>query len=181
MIWLIDHFDSFTYNIVHALLCLKEKVEVIQPHLPLPEEAPRLVILGPGPGGPRDALLSLEMLKRWKGKVPIFGICLGHQAIAHHFGGSVVRAAFPMHGKASQIFHDGKGVFSSLPSPFSAIRYHSLVVEESTLPDSLEITARTSQGEVMGLRHKTWPIEGVQFHPDSISTEYGREIFANLT
>ena len=177
MVLVIDNYDSFTWNLVQALGALGAEVDVVRNDAATPEEiearAPQRIVISPGPCTPRESGISNRVIRRLAGKIPILGVCLGHQCIAHAFGASVVRARRPMHGKTSPILHDGTGVFAGLPSPFPAMRYHSLVVDEATLPPELTVTARTEEGEVMGLRHREWPLEGVQFHPESYRTETG--------
>ena len=180
MLWLIDNFDSFTHNIANAVETLGEPVEVLNSARQIPLTHPSFLIIGPGPGRPEEAAFALKMLDQWKGKIPILGICLGHQCIAHYFGAHVQRALYPMHGKSSPICHDQKGLFTSLPNPLSVARYHSLVIDAVSIPDSLAATAWTENGEIMGIRHLSLPVEGVQFHPDSILTEQGELIFANF-
>ena len=183
MILVIDNYDSFTWNLVHYLQELGAAVEVVRNDaigvgqaLSMGAEA---ILLSPGPCTPNEAGISLDLIHAAaEAKLPLLGVCLGHQAIAQAFGGRVVRAAQVMHGKTSPIEHDGTGVFAGLPSPFEATRYHSLVVED--LPDSLVVNARTADGIVMGLRHATLPIHGVQFHPESIATEHGHTLLANF-
>lgn len=179
----IDNYDSFTYNLVQYLEALGATCDVRLNDRTTAEEieasAPAGILLSPGPGTPDDAGVTLATLAELGGKIPIFGVCLGHQSIGQHFGASVVRAPRLMHGKTSPIEHDGKGVFRGLPSPFHATRYHSLVIEPSTVPDCLEVTAKTKEGEIMGVRHKTFAIEGVQFHPESILTEGGMGLVQN--
>ncbi|SDS77252.1 para-aminobenzoate synthetase component 2 [Paenibacillaceae bacterium GAS479] len=177
MILVIDNYDSFTYNLVQYLGELKEEIIVKRNDEitldEIAELAPDHILISPGPCSPNEAGISLALIERFKGQIPILGVCLGHQSIGQAFGGEVVRAERLMHGKTSPIHHTGKGVFQGLPSPFTATRYHSLIVRRETLPDELEITAETAEGEIMGLRHKQYPIEGVQFHPESIITENG--------
>ena len=184
MTLVIDNFDSFTYNLVQLLGSLGQEVKVFRNNAISPDEAARLepdyLIISPGPGTPDRAGVSVEMIKHFAGKLPILGVCLGHQAIAYAFGGKIVPAARLMHGKASEIQHDGKTVFSQLPPVFSAIRYHSLAVDESSLPPSFEISARSSDGEIMAMRHKEFEVEGLQFHPESVATEMGERIMANF-
>ena len=184
MILVVDNYDSFTYNLVQALGALGAEVDVVRNDAATPEEvearAPERVVISPGPCTPREAGISNRVIRRLGGKVPILGVCLGHQCIAHAFGASVTRAALPMHGKTSEVRHDGTGVFAGLPNPFRAMRYHSLGVDERTLPAELVVTARTPEGEVMGLRHREWPLEGVQFHPESYRTEAGVELLRNF-
>ncbi|MCJ8015050.1 aminodeoxychorismate/anthranilate synthase component II [Paenibacillus sp. KQZ6P-2] len=184
MILVIDNYDSFTYNLVQYLGELGEEVKVFRNDeidiQGIEKLAPDHILISPGPCTPNEAGISLKTIAHFKGKVPIFGVCLGHQAIGQAFGGEVVRAERLMHGKTSPILHHGTSVFEGLPSPFTATRYHSLLVERSTLPDCLEITAETEEGEIMGLRHKEYPIEGVQFHPESIITDFGHQMLRNF-
>jgi para-aminobenzoate synthetase component 2 len=183
MILVIDNYDSFTYNLVQYLGELGAEVVVHRNDAlsvdDIREIAPDGVLVSPGPGRPEEAGISMELIARLGTETPIFGVCLGHQAIAQHFGASVVRAERLMHGRTSEILHEGRGVFEGLPSPLTATRYHSLIVEPSTIPEELEVTARTDRGEVMGLRHTTLPIEGVQFHPESFLTENGHALIRN--
>ena len=180
----IDNFDSFTFNLVQYFGQLGVAQRVFRNNEITPEQAlalnPDRVLLSPGPCSPREAGVTLDIIKAFAGRKPILGVCLGHQAIGHHFGGRVVRAGRLMHGKLSPILHRGTDVFRGLPSPFRATRYHSLLVERATLPDCLEITAETAEGEIMGLRHQTLPVWGVQFHPESIATEHGMNILQNF-
>ncbi len=184
MILLIDNYDSFTYNLKQYLEELGAGVTVRRNDQVTAEEAealnPERIVISPGPGRPEDAGISLDLIRSFAGKVPILGVCLGHQAVAAAFGGKIVRAEKLLHGKTSPIKHDGKTVFSGLDNPFEATRYHSLVVEEETLPEELEITARGPDGEIMGLRHRKLPIEGVQFHPESILTRAGKRLLYNF-
>ncbi len=189
MLLMIDNYDSFTYNLVQYLGELGEQVEVVRNDVATVAElqamAPRQIMISPGPCAPAQAGLSMELIAAVAGKIPLLGVCLGHQCLGEVFGGKVVHAREVMHGKVSPIYHDGKGVFAGLPTPFTATRYHSLVVEEATLPDCFEISAWTqfddgSRDEIMGLRHKTLPVEGVQFHPESIKSEYGHELLRNF-
>ncbi|WP_151737926.1 aminodeoxychorismate/anthranilate synthase component II [Paenibacillus tengchongensis] len=184
MILVIDNYDSFTYNLVQYLGELGEEVKVFRnDEITIAEIealAPDHILISPGPCTPNEAGISLELLQHFKGVIPIFGVCLGHQAIGQAFGGKVIRAERLMHGKTSPIHHHGTSVFAGLESPFTATRYHSLIVERETLPDCLEITAETAEGEIMGLRHKEYPIEGVQFHPESIITDYGHQMLRNF-
>jgi len=186
---MIDNYDSFTFNLVQYFGELGEDVRVIRNDemtlAALRALRPSAIVISPGPGTPDDAGVSLEVLQRLGGEVPVFGVCLGHQSIGQAFGGKVIRAKQIMHGKTSPIRHAGKGVFAGLPNPFEATRYHSLVVEQASLPDCLEVTAWTenadgSLDEIMGLRHRTLPIEGVQFHPESILTEHGHAMLRNF-
>ena len=189
MLLMIDNYDSFTFNLVQYFGELGEDVRVIRNDamtLPaLRKLEPSAIVISPGPGTPDDAGLSLEIIERLSGSVPILGVCLGHQAIGQAFGGKVVRAKQIMHGKTSRVHHDGKGVFRGLPNPFEATRYHSLVVEQASLPDCLEVSAWTANpdgtiDEIMGLRHRTLAVEGVQFHPESILTEHGHALLGNF-
>ncbi|MCU6794923.1 aminodeoxychorismate/anthranilate synthase component II [Paenibacillus sp. WQ 127069] len=184
MILVIDNYDSFTYNLVQYLGELGEQVEVRRnDEIDLDGiEAlkPDHILISPGPCTPNEAGISLALIERFKGEIPILGVCLGHQSIGQVFGGDVIRAERLMHGKTSPILHDGKTLFKGLPSPFTATRYHSLIVKRETLPDCLEISAETAEGEIMGLRHKEYPIEGVQFHPESIITDHGLQILKNF-
>ncbi|MEF3355627.1 aminodeoxychorismate/anthranilate synthase component II [Paenibacillus sp. GYB006] len=184
MILVIDNYDSFTYNLVQYLGELGEEVEVRRNDeidiAGIEALAPDHILISPGPCTPNEAGISLELLHHFKGKIPMFGVCLGHQAIGQAFGGNVVRAERLMHGKTSPIYHGGTSVFQGIPSPFTATRYHSLLVERESLPDCLEITAETDEGEIMGLRHKEYAIEGVQFHPESIVTDYGHHMLRNF-
>ncbi|WP_409252498.1 aminodeoxychorismate/anthranilate synthase component II [Bacillus sp. SCS-153A] len=184
MILMIDNFDSFTYNIVQYLgelgeeIVVKRNNEINIAEIELLE--PDYLMISPGPCTPNDAGISLEAIEYFSGKIPIFGVCLGHQAIAQVFGGEVVKAERLMHGKTSSVTHTGKTIFENLSNPFQAGRYHSLIVKKETLPDCLEITAETEAGEIMAIRHKHLPIEGVQFHPESIITEEGKQLLANF-
>lgn len=184
MILVIDNYDSFTYNLVHYLNELGAQTNVVRNDTLTVEQAlgqkPEAVLLSPGPCDPDQAGICLPLLKNAPEDLAILGVCLGHQAIGQAFGGDVVRAKALMHGKTSQIHHDGKGLFAGLPNPFTATRYHSLAVERSTLPADLVVTAWTEDGEIMGLQHKTRPIYGVQFHPESIATEGGHQLLANF-
>ncbi|WP_211749438.1 aminodeoxychorismate/anthranilate synthase component II [Paenibacillus sp. Marseille-Q4541] len=184
MILVIDNYDSFTYNLVQYLGELGEEVEVRRNDeidiAGIETLSPDHILISPGPCTPNEAGISLELLHHFKGKIPMFGVCLGHQAIGQAFGGKVIRAERLMHGKTSPIHHGGESVFEGMPSPFTATRYHSLLVERESLPDCLEITAETEEGEIMGLRHKEYPIEGVQFHPESIVTDYGHHMLRNF-
>lgn len=184
MILVIDNYDSFTYNLVQYLGEIGAEIMVRRNDEIDIAEIERLnpdhILISPGPCTPNEAGVSLELIQHFKEKTPILGVCLGHQAIGQAFGGKVIGAARMMHGKTSDIHHDGKTIFSGIPSPFTATRYHSLIVERETLPDCLEISAETSEGEIMALRHKTYPIEGVQFHPESIITDHGIQILRNF-
>jgi len=180
----IDNYDSFTYNLVQYLGELGAEMEVYRNDeitaAEIGARAPERILISPGPGTPDAAGITLEVIKEFSGKIPIFGVCLGHQAIGQAFGGSVVRAPVPVHGKPSRVKHDNKGVFRNIRQDFEAGRYHSLVVDRDSVPDCLEITAETEDGLVMGLRHRELPIEGVQFHPESILTPEGKKILANF-
>ncbi|MCM3136485.1 aminodeoxychorismate/anthranilate synthase component II [Paenibacillus polysaccharolyticus] len=184
MILVIDNYDSFTYNLVQYLGELGETVDVRRNDeidlAGIEALAPDHILISPGPCTPNEAGISLAVIDHFKGSIPIFGVCLGHQAIGQAFGGNVIRADRMMHGKTSEMHHHGTSVFTGLPSPFTATRYHSLIVERSSLPDCLEITAETAEGEIMGLRHKTYAIEGVQFHPESIITDHGHQMLRNF-
>lgn len=184
MILVIDNYDSFTYNIVQYLGELGEQVIVHRNDQitldQIEEMKPDHILISPGPCTPNEAGISLQLIEHFKGKVPIMGVCLGHQAIGQAFGAEVVRADKLMHGKTSQIYHDGKTLFENIANPFSATRYHSLILRRETLPDCIEVSAETADGEIMGIRHKTYTIEGVQFHPESIITESGHQILTNF-
>jgi len=184
MLLVIDNYDSFTYNLVQFLGELKQDVKVVRndeiPASAIADMAPSHIVISPGPCTPNEAGISLDVIKTYAGKIPILGVCLGHQSIGQAFGGKIVRAARVMHGKTSMIQHDGKGVFSGLPNPFEATRYHSLLIERASIPDSLEITAHTAENEIMAVRHKTLPVEGVQFHPESFLTKAGKDLLANF-
>ncbi|WP_339295230.1 aminodeoxychorismate/anthranilate synthase component II [Paenibacillus sp. FSL W7-1279] len=184
MILVIDNYDSFTYNLVQYLGELGEEVKVYRNDeidiAGIEELAPDHILISPGPCTPNEAGVSLDVISHFKGVIPIFGVCLGHQAIGQAFGGNVIRAERLMHGKTSAIQHTGGSVFEGLPVPFTATRYHSLIVEKETLPEELEITAWTEEGEIMGLRHKQYPVEGVQFHPESIITDHGHQMLRNF-
>lgn len=184
MLLMIDNYDSFTYNLVQYLGELGQDVKVVR-NDEIDVDAigslhPERIVISPGPCTPNEAGVSVPLIGKYAGDIPILGVCLGHQSIGQAFGGKIVHAKQLMHGKTSQIHHAGKGVFAGLPSPFRATRYHSLVIERESLPEELEITAWTEDGEIMGVRHKTLPIEGVQFHPESILTEYGHQMLANF-
>ncbi|MFN3815879.1 anthranilate synthase component II [Brevundimonas sp.] len=184
MILVVDNYDSFTYNLVHYLAELGAPTHVIRNDDMSADEAlalnPDAVLLSPGPCAPDQAGICLDVLTRAPESLPIFGVCLGHQAMGQAFGGKVIRAKTLMHGKTSPIRHEGASVFRGLPDPFTATRYHSLAVERESLPDVLEVTAWTADGEIMGLAHRTRPIHGVQFHPESIATERGHDLLANF-
>jgi anthranilate synthase/aminodeoxychorismate synthase-like glutamine amidotransferase len=179
----VDNYDSFTYNLVQYVqslgaitsVYLNDRISVEQ----IAELRPDGLLLSPGPGTPSDAGVTLAVIREFAGKIPIFGVCLGHQSIGQSFGGNVIRAPKLMHGKTSMVEHDGKTLFKGMPNPFEATRYHSLVIEESSMPDCLEISARTTDGEIMAVRHKTLPVEGVQFHPESFLTDQGMRLVSN--
>ena len=184
MLLMIDNYDSFTYNLVQYLGELGEDVRVFRnDEISLDEVvslAPDRIVLSPGPCTPNEAGITLELISRLAGRIPILGVCLGHQAIGQAFGGKVVRAKRVMHGKTSQIEHTGQGVFRDLPPGFVATRYHSLVIERESVPGCLEVTARSEDGEIMGVRHKEYAVEGVQFHPEAILTEHGHQLLNNF-
>lgn len=184
MVLMIDNYDSFTYNLVQYLGELGADVRTVRNDALTLEDieqmAPDRIVVSPGPCTPNEAGISVAAIQHFAGKIPILGVCLGHQSLGQAFGGKVVRAGRLMHGKTSEILHDGRGIFRGLPSPFTAVRYHSLLVEAESLPDCLEVTARTDIGEIMGLRHRELAVEGVQFHPESIATEHGREMLRNF-
>lgn len=185
MLLVIDNYDSFTYNLVQYLGELGQTVEVRRNNQVTLDEIetslrPERIVISPGPGTPDDAGVSLEVIDRFAGKVPLLGVCLGHQAIGQAFGGRVVRAPQLMHGKASEVSHDGRTIFAGLDDTFLAGRYHSLIVEKESLPQCLEVSASTAEGVIMGLRHREWKIEGVQFHPESILTPQGKQLLANF-
>jgi anthranilate synthase/aminodeoxychorismate synthase-like glutamine amidotransferase len=184
MILMIDNYDSFTFNIVQYLGQMGQDVRVYRNDKITLEEIdklkPHAIFLSPGPRSPREAGITVEVIRNFYTSVPIMGICLGHQSIGFAFGGEVVRASCIMHGKTSKVLNDGKTIFTGLPNPFSAGRYHSLLVRRETLPDCLEISAETAEGEIMGLRHKQYPVEGIQFHPESVLTPQGKRIIKNF-
>ena len=187
MLLVIDNYDSFTYNLVQYLGEMMEDgraVVVVRNDeikaAEIADRAPSHIVISPGPCTPNEAGISLEVIKTYAGKIPILGVCLGHQAIGQAFGGKVVRAAKVMHGKTSKISHDGRGMFTGVPNPFEATRYHSLLIERSSVPDALTVTAETEAGEIMGVRHKTLPVEGVQFHPESFLTTSGKDLLRNF-
>ena len=185
MLLVIDNYDSFTYNLVQYLGELGQDIRVFRnDKIALSEIeglAPERIVISPGPCTPKEAGISVDLVRRFAGKIPILGVCLGHQAIAEAFGGDVVRNYRLMHGKTSMIRHDGRTIFHGLPNPFEATPYHSLVVRRETLPASLEISAQTEEGEIMGIRHKEYSVEGVQFHPESILTAAGKDLLKNFT
>jgi anthranilate synthase/aminodeoxychorismate synthase-like glutamine amidotransferase len=180
----VDNYDSFTYNLVQAILATGVNVTVEYNDDITPERAdaigPSHLVISPGPGRPEDAGASVEMVRHYTGRIPILGVCLGHQAIGVAFGGKVDRALSLMHGKSSEIYHDRRSVFAGLPNPFVGGRYHSLAVSEISLPDELTISAYTSDGEIMGIRHKSLPVEGMQFHPESVLTPLGDRVISNF-
>lgn len=185
MILMIDNYDSFTYNLVQYLGELGQNLNVVRNDALTVEDVGRLkpthIVISPGPGHPEEAGISIDLIKRFAGRIPILGVCLGHQAICHAFGGNIVRASRLMHGKTSEIIHDGKGVFAGMPQKFSATRYHSLLAEPSSIKKDFIISAKTDKGEVMGARHKKIKaLEGVQFHPESILTEGGKTLLKNF-
>jgi anthranilate synthase component II len=184
MLLLIDNYDSFTYNLVHYLGELGAESVVVRNDKITAEEAiakkPKAIVLSPGPCTPNEAGVCLDLIKKAGPTIPLLGVCLGHQSIGQSYGGKVIRAPQPMHGKLSSITHTGKGVFNGLPKSFQITRYHSLIVERATLPDCLEITAETADGIIMGMQHKTHPVHGVQFHPESIASEQGHALLANF-
>ncbi len=184
MILMIDNYDSFTYNLVQYLGQLGEEVEVYRNDEitldQIEEMNPEAIFLSPGPGSPEDAGITVDVIRRFHESIPIMGICLGHQAIGYAFGAEVVRAGRLMHGKTSGVMNDGKTIFKGIPSPFEAGRYHSLILRRDSIPTCLEISAETEEGEVMGIRHKQYPVEGIQFHPESILTPSGKRIIKNF-
>jgi anthranilate synthase component 2 len=181
---LIDNYDSFTYNLYQFLCELGARVTVVRNDaITVPEArelAPDFIVISPGPGTPRDAGISVDVVRQLGASIPILGVCLGHQAIAEAYGGVITRAPELMHGKASRVIHRGEGVLAGLPSPFSAIRYHSLCATTETLPDTLKVTATSDSGVIMAIRHTQYPVEGVQFHPESILTEHGKDLLRNF-
>ena len=184
MLLVIDNYDSFTYNLVQYLGELGQELRVVRNDAITVDEIAALkverIVISPGPCTPKEAGISVETIKRLAGTIPILGVCLGHQSIGEAFGGEVVRAERLMHGKTSMIRHDGRTIFRNLANPFEATRYHSLIVRRETLPSCLEISAETAEGEIMGLRHKIFPVEGVQFHPESILTRPGKDLLRNF-
>lgn len=184
MILMIDNYDSFTYNLVQFVGELGEELQVYRNDKISIEEIERLqpdyLMISPGPCTPNEAGISMEAIRHFAGKIPILGVCLGHQSIGQVFGGKVIRAERLMHGKTSEVLHDGKTLFRDIPSPFTAARYHSLIVQEELLPGVLEVSARTADGEIMAIRHREYAIEGVQFHPESIITEHGKKLLKNF-
>jgi len=184
MLLIIDNYDSFTYNLVQCFGELGQEVRVVRndeiPAAEIARLAPSHIVVSPGPCTPNEAGISLQVIRDYAGKIPILGVCLGHQAIGQAFGGKVVRAARVMHGKTSKIFHDERGAFFGLPNPFEATRYHSLLIERESVPDVLDVTAKTWDEEIMAVRHKTLPVEGVQFHPESFLTTAGKDLLRNF-
>ena len=184
MILMIDNYDSFTFNIVQYLEQMGEDVEVFRNDKITVDRIhalkPQVIFLSPGPGAPNDAGVTVDVVRKFHKTIPIMGICLGHQSIGYAFGGEIVRAGRIMHGKVSPVHHDGRTIFAGLPDPFTAGRYHSLVVRLETLPSCLEVSARTAEGEIMGLRHKEYLVEGIQFHPESVLTPQGKRIIRNF-
>ena len=184
MLLVIDNYDSFTYNLVQYFGELGADPQVKRNDAITQEEVERIkpskIVISPGPGTPADAGISMELIRRFGAKVPLLGVCLGHQCIGEVYGGKVVSAGRLMHGKTSPIQHDGKGVFAQLPNPFGATRYHSLIVEAESVPSCLEVSAKTAEGEIMGLRHRQNPVHGVQFHPESILSKEGKDLLANF-
>lgn len=184
MLLVIDNYDSFTYNLVQYFGELGADPQVKRNDAITIEELekmrPAKIVISPGPGTPADAGISMEVIRRLGPKIPILGVCLGHQSIGEVYGGKVVRAERLMHGKTSPIRHDGEGVFAQLPNPFEATRYHSLIVERDSIPNCLEVSAETAEGEIMGLRHREYPVHGVQFHPESILSKEGKDLLANF-
>ena len=184
MLLMIDNYDSFTYNLVQYFGELGQEVKVIRNDAITVDEIgqmkPDYLVISPGPCAPAQAGVSLAAIKEYAGKIPLLGVCLGHQAIGEAFGGKIIHAQQLMHGKTSPVFHKDVGVFRGLPNPITCTRYHSLAIERASLPDCLEITAETEDGEIMGVRHKTLPVEGVQFHPESILTEHGHQMLDNF-
>jgi anthranilate synthase/aminodeoxychorismate synthase-like glutamine amidotransferase len=184
MVLIVDNYDSFTYNLYHYFLMLGEEV-VVKGRDEITIENiekmnPDYIVLSPGPGTPEEAKLPLDILDKFKGKTPILGVCLGHQCIGHYFGADVIKGKSPVHGKVHKIEHTDKGVFKELKNPLNVTRYHSLVINEETLPENLEVTARTEDGAIMGVKHKKYKIEGVQFHPEAILTEQGIDMLRNF-
>lgn len=184
MILIIDNYDSFTYNLVQYLGELGSNLKVVRNDKITLEEINRLkpekIVISPGPCTPKEAGISNELIKEFAGKIPILGVCLGHQCIGYVFGGKIIRAKKLMHGKTSLIYHDGKTIFKKLENPFEATRYHSLIIERETLPECFEITTETKEKEIMGIRHKKYNLEGVQFHPESILTKEGKKLLYNF-
>jgi len=184
MLLMIDNYDSFTYNLVQYLGELGQDLKVYRNNkITIPEidrMKPERIVISPGPCTPKEAGISVDVIRHFTGKIPILGVCLGHQSIGEAFGGDVIRAPYLMHGKTSMIYHDGRTIFNGLPNPFEATRYHSLIIKRETLPTVLEVSAWTDDGVIMGVRHKAHKLEGVQFHPESILTVVGRELLKNF-
>ncbi len=184
MLLMIDNYDSFTYNLVQYLGELGAQLQVHRNDTlslsDIEALAPTQIVISPGPGRPEDAGITQDVIRYFYQKIPILGVCLGHQAIGHVFGAHVVHAPTLMHGKVSPVFHDGKSVFKNIPSPFNATRYHSLVIDPNTVPTEFEVSAKTADGVIMGMRHTRYPLEGVQFHPESILTDYGKDLLKNF-
>lgn len=184
VILMIDNYDSFTYNLVHYLGELGQQIEVRRNDSLdfgfVDDLDPDIIVISPGPCTPKEAGLSVDIIKRYVGEKPILGVCLGHQAVGYAYGANIIRAERLLHGKTSPILHDGKTIYKDLPNPFEATRYHSLLVEEASLPSDFEISAWTKEGEIMGIRHRELPVEGVQFHPESILTECGKDLLRNF-
>jgi len=184
MILMIDNYDSFTYNLVHYLGELGQQIEVRRNDSLdfgfVDDLDPDIIVISPGPCTPKEAGLSVDIIKRYVGEKPILGVCLGHQAVGYAYGANIIRAERLLHGKTSPVLHDGKTIYKDLPNPFEATRYHSLLVEEASLPSDFEISAWTKEGEIMGIRHRELPVEGVQFHPESILTECGKDLLRNF-
>lgn len=184
MFLLIDNYDSFTYNIVHYLADIGANIEVVRNDqitiAEITKLKPHAIFISPGPCDPDKAGICLELIENFKNNTPLFGICLGHQAIAQNFGATIIKAKEPVHGKISKIYHEQAGVFQNIPSPFAATRYHSLIIDPQTLPEEFEVTAKTQDEVIMAIKHKQLPIEAVQFHPESIGTDHGKTILANF-
>jgi anthranilate synthase/aminodeoxychorismate synthase-like glutamine amidotransferase len=184
MLLMLDNYDSFTWNLVQYLGELGASVRVVRNDAITLDEVealqPERIVISPGPCTPNEAGISVPLIRRFAGKIPLLGVCLGHQAIGQAFGGRIIRAQRVMHGKLSSIVHDGRGVFRGIPSPFTATRYHSLAIERSSLPPVLDVTATSEDGEIMGVRHREYAVEGVQFHPEAILTEHGKKLLANF-
>ena len=184
MVLVIDNYDSFVYNLVQYIGEFTKNIKVFRNDKislkKVEEISPRFIVISPGPGRPEDAGISVSLVKRFYKKVPILGVCLGHQAIAYAFGGKIIKASRIMHGKVSSIYHNKEDIFKDIPSPFQATRYHSLIVSNRNFPKELMITAKTKENEIMGIKHKKYPLFGVQFHPESILTEYGKKIIRNF-
>jgi para-aminobenzoate synthetase component II len=184
MICVIDNYDSFTYNLVQYIGEIQSDIAVFRNDTitvdQIREMAPQGIVISPGPCTPKEAGISVDVVKTLGKNIPILGVCLGHQSIGYAFGGEIVRAPYLMHGKVSEIFHDGKGLYAGLPNPFIATRYHSLIIRRETCPDCLDICAQTSDNIIMGVRHKKYPIQGIQFHPESILTEVGKKLLGNF-